>query len=99
MRSHKCGWCKKYVGESFKHFADGVIDDGKYYFCDISCDTLFWLNTWANCNKNKQCVVDNMLTEFGKGYHQACKDIFNRMKKHKVISDVQAHKSETGDKE
>jgi len=38
-----------------------------------------WLNTWADFNKHKQCEEKGKTTEFGKGYNQATKDVFDRI--------------------
>lgn len=51
MRSHKCFTCKKYLGKSFKEFPEGTIDNGKNYFCNISCDFENWLNNWGGNGK------------------------------------------------
>jgi len=77
MRSHKCKVCGKYLG---KKLIDGTIDDSINYFCGGICYSLDWLNCWANMDKHKECVINNKITSFGKGYQQACKDIYNSLK-------------------
>lgn len=37
IRSHKCKNCKIYIGESFKDFPDGTVDDGTDYWCSGKC--------------------------------------------------------------
>lgn len=36
-RSTKCKFCKKYLGESFKDFPEGTVDDGINYWCSDRC--------------------------------------------------------------
>jgi len=37
IRSNKCKFCKRYLGESFKDFPEGTIDDGTYLYCNNKC--------------------------------------------------------------
>ena len=37
IRSTKCKECKKYLGESFKDFPEGTVDDGTDYWCSEKC--------------------------------------------------------------
>ncbi len=37
MRKHKCKYCRKHIGESFKDFPEGTVDTGKDYFCSERC--------------------------------------------------------------
>lgn len=37
IRSTKCKKCDKYLGESFKDFPEGTIDDGTHYWCSDKC--------------------------------------------------------------
>lgn len=36
-RSTKCKTCKKYLGESFRDFPEGIVDDGINYYCNDDC--------------------------------------------------------------
>lgn len=37
IRSHKCKFCKKFIGETFKDFPEGIVDDGIDYWCSEEC--------------------------------------------------------------
>lgn len=37
MKSNKCKRCKKYLGESFRDFPEGTIDDGTNLWCNQKC--------------------------------------------------------------
>ncbi len=34
IRSTKCKYCKKYLGESFKDYPEGIVDDGENLYCN-----------------------------------------------------------------
>jgi len=85
MRSHKCFTCKKYLGKSFKEFPEGTIDNGKNYFCNISCDFENWLNNWGGMGNNVNCTHEGKLTFYGKGYKQAMRDVSDRIKRDKRL--------------
>ena len=34
IRTTKCRYCKKYLGESLKDFPEGTVDDGDYLYCN-----------------------------------------------------------------
>lgn len=37
IRSTKCKKCRKHLGESFKDFPEGTVDDGTDYWCSDRC--------------------------------------------------------------
>ncbi len=80
MRSTKCRHCKKYLGESFKDFPDGTIDDGTYYYCDSICELVCWSDCWGRFTRHEECVDGSKITEFGRGYRQAMRDINDKAK-------------------
>lgn len=43
----------------------------------------FWdyLNNWCDLSEHRQNSLNNKITEFGKGYKQAVRDIFDKVKK------------------
>jgi len=38
-----------------------------------------YLNSWADYDNHEECSVGNKLTEFGRGYHRAVSDIFDKL--------------------
>ena len=81
VRSHKCFCCKKYLGNSFADFPKGTVDTGEKMFCNDYCYFQDWLNCWGNSRNDKLVSRNNHFTNYGKGYHQAIRDVFTIFKK------------------
>ena len=39
-----------------------------------------WINTWADMDDRKEAVINNRITDYGRGYKQAIMDVFGRVK-------------------
>ena len=39
-----------------------------------------WVNSWANMDKHKEAVIDNKITDYGRGYKQAIRDVYDKIK-------------------
>ena len=77
----------------FKSLINGVVEYNGLFCSDIcykrfaednkekvSLNFWQWLNEWGNFNKHEECSNSKFMTEYGKGYEQAIRDVFERIK-------------------
>ena len=48
---------------------------------------LNFINVWARYRERKECTKDGFQTDYGRGYHQACSDIFEKTSDLDLVKD------------
>ena len=86
-RSTKCKNCKKYLGESFRDFPEGLVDDGTNYYCNNKCYSSF-MKRKENVSDplNKIFMGKTQSKWFNKGRKQILKELEFWLKQNKYPS-------------
>lgn len=53
---------------------------GQWEFRKIDSKFILWFNSWADFDEHSECLNKNKRTDFGEGYKQCIRDIFEKLK-------------------